>query len=117
HDYEYGYDSGFGYGDSKFFGVGLSVVPATSDGSRYYSYYTELKPEERDALRTAVRQAFELLPVGVYHRCDSVYDHLSFGKFNPLTRGVEPSKLTIYLDQRQVPRLPEQQEKACKLFL
>jgi Helicase conserved C-terminal domain len=117
YDYDYNYGFGGGYGDSKFFGVGLSVIPLSQDNSRYYSYYSEVKPEQRDALRTAIRQAFEQLPIGVYHRCDSVFDHLSFGKFNPLTQGVEPSKLTIFLDQRQIPRLPEQQEKACKLFL
>ena len=58
------------------------------------------------------------MPVGVFYRCDSVFDHLSFGKSNPLIQGAaDPSKLMIFLDQRQVPRLPEQQEKACKLFL
>ncbi len=65
----------------------------------------------------SIYKAFQALPVGVFHRWDSVLDHSCFGEHNPLTRGQDPSKLTINIDRRQVPRLPEQIELAGKLVL
>ena len=115
-DYDYDDDYGYSFGDSKFLGVPVSVAPATSSGHRYY-YYEDAKPEQRDALRKALLEGFEALPVGVFHRWDNVVGHLAFGEHNPLTLGSDPSKVTIYLDRRQVPRLPEQVELAGKLLL
>src|SRR6185312_13272059 len=60
YDGDYYYDS---YGDSKFFGLGVSVQLTKGAGSRYQSYYSEVKPEQREALRTAARKSFEALPV------------------------------------------------------
>ena len=117
HDYDddYGYDYGYSFGDSKFLGVPVTVLPASSASRSYY--FEESKPEHRDALRKSLLKGLETLPVGVFHRWESVVNHLAFGEHNPLTLGSDPSKLTIYLDRRQVPRLPEQVELAGKLLL
>jgi Helicase conserved C-terminal domain len=114
-DYDYDYD--YSFGDSRFLGVPVSVIPYKAETSRYYSYYEDLKPEQRDAIRAALYKVFKALPVGVYHRWDSVLDHSVFNEHNPLTQGADPSKLMITVDRRQVPRLPEQVEQAGKMFL
>ena len=115
--YDYDDDYDYSFGDSKFLGVPIVVAPPRSANHPYYAYHEEVKPEQREALRAAIRRAFETLPVGVFHRWDSVLAHLSFGEHNPLAQGPDPSKRTIYLDRRQVPRLPEQIELAGKLLL
>jgi hypothetical protein len=116
YDYDYDYDYS-NHGDSKFLGVGLTVLPSGGSESRYYTYYIEVKPEQREALRASIRKAFESLPVGVFHRWDSVLDHLAYAEHNPILMGKDPSTLTIYFDQRQVPRLPDQRELAARKFL
>jgi Helicase conserved C-terminal domain len=113
--YDYGYDATTG--DALFLGVSLMVSEATgSTTSQYYSYQ-QMKPEQRQAQRDAIYRALEALPVGVFHLCQSVFDHVVFGDQNPLIGGRDPSKLTIHLNQRSIPRLPERQEQAGKLLL
>jgi hypothetical protein len=114
-DFDYDYD--YSYGDSKFLGIPVSVSPLKSGAPAYYSYYDDIKPEQRDALRLAIYKAFQALPVGVFHRWDSVLGHVSFEGHNPLTRGADPSTLHISIDRRQIPRLPEQVEQAGKTLL
>ncbi len=115
YDYDYEYD--YSYGDSKFLGIPVSVSPFKAGAPSYYSYYNDINPEQRDALRSALYKTFQALPVGVFHRWDSVLDHSAFDKYNPLTQGEDPSKLTINVDRRQIPRLPEQVEQAGKTLL
>ena len=112
----YSYD--YNQGDSKFLGVEVKVMPVPKGGGTYYyPSYHEVKPEHRQAMRDAIFKAFEQLPVGVFHRWDSVLDHLAFEDHNPLIRGVDPSKVMIFLGQRPVARLPERQEQAGKTLL
>ena len=117
------YDDYYSYnsiGDSKFLGIPVTVAPfksQTSQPSSYYSYHEPEKPEHRDAVRNALLEAFRTLPVGVYHRWDSVLDHLTFDESNPLTRGEDPTKLLITIDRRPVPRLPEHAATAAKTVL
>ncbi len=111
HDYSYD------HGDVRFLGVGLLTTPASGAGSNYYYGYQELKPERRQAQRDAIHRSLSRLSLGVYHVWQSVLDHLAFEKENPLIAGLDPAKSTIYLDQRQVPRLPEQQEQAGRRLL
>ena len=115
--YDFDYDYDYSYGDSKFLGIPVSVTPFKAGTPRYYSYYDDIKPEQRDALRASLLKVFHSLPVGVFHRWDSVLDHWSFVEHNPLTGGADPMKLSISIDRRQVPRLPEQVELAGKILL
>ena len=115
-DYDY-HEDRYSFGDSKFLGIPVSVGPLKAGTPQYYSYYDDIKPEQRDALRAALYKAFQALPVGEFHRWDSVLDHSAFGEHNPLTRGQDPSKLLITIDRRHVPRLPEHVEQAGKFVL
>jgi hypothetical protein len=117
YEYDYDHDYDYSFGDSKFLGIPVSINPYKAETSRYYSYYEDLKPEQRDSLRLALYRTFQALPVGVFHRWDSVLDHSVFAEHNPLTQGADPSKLMISVDRRQVPRLPEQMELAGKILL
>ncbi len=112
------YSYEYNQGDSKFLGIEVRVQPIPKEGGAYYySSYHEIKPEQRQALRDAIFQAFDTLKVGVFYRWDSVLDHLAFEGHNPLIQGGEPSKVMIYLNQRPVARLPERQEQAGKAML
>lgn len=113
--YSYDYDSSFG--DAKFFGIHVGVFEAKKGRPAYYYEYRDIKPEQREALRAEVHRAFQELPVGVYHRWDSVLDHLAFEGHNPLLRVMNPDKAQIFLDQRPVPQLPERREEAGKRLL
>jgi hypothetical protein len=121
----YGYGSRYGYsrsynqhhGDSQFYGVSVSVHRIEGKNPRHYSYYSTMSDEVRKALRDSVLKAFDTLPIGVYHRWESVVAHLTSQKTNPLNLGTDPSKLILFVNQRQIPRLPEAMLQATRLFL
>jgi hypothetical protein len=114
--FSYGYSS---FGDSKFLGIPVTVEPIPTQGpaKRPYYYIEDMKPEQRDALRAALLEAFRSLPVGVFHVWESVLNHLCFGVDNPLSRGDDPAKLQISLDRRLIPGMPEHVEMAAKAVL
>ena len=93
------------------------VSPVKPGTPTYYSYYNDIKPEDRDALRASLLKTFQALPVGVFHRWDTVLDHSCFAEHNPLTRGQDPAKLSITVDRRQYARIPEMVELAGKTVL
>jgi len=109
------YDANFG--DSKFLGIPVIVTPQKSGRPTYYSYYSDIKPEDRDALRNSLLKIFQSLPVGVFHRWESVRDHFCFEENNPLTQGKDLSKFSIVIDRAVCPQLPEMAELAGKSVL
>jgi hypothetical protein len=103
--------------DSVFYGISVSIHQTKATQSRYYSYYTAMDAETRKALRASVLKAFESLPIGVFQTWESVLAHLSSIKRNPLVLGGDLTKLTIFVNQRQVARLPESVIQAARLFV
>ena len=104
-------------GDSRFLGVPVLVFDSKAGQSPYYYSYQEMKPEYRQALRNAIHRGLAEMPVGVFHRWSSVVDHLVSGEHNPLNSWVNTAKVTIFVNDRPVPRLQERQEEAGKKML
>ena len=111
----YDYDPGHDIGDSKF--LGLGVVIAAKKNPSYYYDYPDVSPANRQALRDALRESFESLPIGVFHTWESVVNNLGFEDVNPLANAADLSKVTIFLDRRPLPNLPERQEEAGRLLI
>ncbi len=103
------------HGDEDFLGINAAIHVGKAASRSSYHAYTEPKPEHRKALRDALLKSFLELPVGVFHRIDSIVAHLGFGEHNPLARilhdlrGSDPS---AFLETRLVPNLPEAIEAA-----
>jgi hypothetical protein len=110
----YSYD--YNTGDSRFLGISVTVATPPK-GQTYYYPSSNQRPEDRDRVREALRKSLETLPVGVFHRWDSVLEHLSFGDENPLSRSVEGPNSLIFLDQRTIPRLPARLTASAKLVI
>ena len=78
-------------------------------------YYDDMKPEHRKALRQRDLEGLRgvagrrLPPLGQRARPPGLR------RAQPADRGRGPAKMTIYLDRRQVARLPERSEQAGKL--
>lgn len=116
--YIYDDDYQVSYDDSRFLGISASVEKRKAETSRYSSYSGGVKPEQRDALRLCLLRVFESLPVGVFHRWESVLAHWSFAEHNPLLgEGVDPLKMQISIDRCPIPRLPELVERAGQTVL
>ncbi len=109
------FDDRRAYGDEDFLGINAAIyVGKAASRSSYYSYI-EPKPEHRQALREAIHESFASLPVGVYHRIDSVVAHLAFGEANPLARTLNKLRNldpVAFLETRLVPNVPEAIESA-----
>ena len=101
-------------GDARFLGISAVVHPqkGKSDTASAYYAYAPSKPEQVQALRETVYKAFATLKVGVFYRLDSVVKHLSFEDRNPLLLGQDPAKLVVFLDNKNVGRLPERLQAA-----
>ncbi len=115
--YDDGYDVRGNRGDADFLGIAAAIYPGKGAGrSSYYSYsYSEPKPEHVRALREALRLSLEELPVGVYHRLDSILAHLGFADRNPVARALRDLKAiepAMTLGLKAVPNLPESIEAA-----
>jgi len=111
----YSYDHS--HGDSKFLGIAASVSPHKGKTSPAYYSYRDGKPEDRLALREAIYRAFSTLKPGVFYRLSSIFEHLAFESRNPLLLGGDAAKLSIFLEERPVPRLPERIEAAGKRLI
>jgi hypothetical protein len=104
------------FDDSWFLGATVTVKSIES-GRPSEDYGSALKPEQRDALRTAVYGSLRSLPVGVFHRLDNVVAHAGFGPHNPLLLGRQPEQVRVFVGGRHLPPLEEQlQEVARHLF-
>jgi len=112
----YSYD--YSHGDSKFLGIGASVSSQKGKAITPYYSYRENKPEDRLALREAIHRAFAALKPGVFYRLASVLAHLAHGGRNPLLLdGGDATKLSIFLEERPVARLPERIEAAGRRLI
>ena len=110
-----GFISGYGPGDTSFLGVSVMAVKAVKGKAR--PYYWDVKPADYQPLREAIDRALAQLPLGVFHRLDSVAGHLAFGAHNPLLLGQEQEQVNVYWGGRLVPPLEEQREEAGRLAL
>ena len=105
-------------GDSKFLGIPATAHPDKGKPARSpYDLYRDIKPEHRQALRDAVHRALAELEVGVFYRLGSVIERLAFEDRNPLLLGQDAAKLSIFVDQRAVGRLPERVEAAGRRLI
>ena len=103
--------------ESLFYGIRLAVHMVRAGNPRYYSYYMGMDEQSRTALRKSVYKAFESLPIGVFHRWESVLPQLLTPKNNPLTLGLDPTKTVILVNDRQIGRAPETIKQAGRFFL
>ena len=110
-----GYISGYGPGDTSFLGVSVMAIKAAKGKAR--PYYWDVKPADYQPLREAVDRALAGLPLGVFHRLDSVAEHFAFGPGNPLLLGLDEDQVAIYWGGRPVPPLEERREEAGRLML
>jgi hypothetical protein len=106
----YGYYPYYQVTDKGFLGSTVTVVPARrgKDGRG------PLNPKADDikALRDALGRAFMALSLGVYHRLDSVVEHLVFRDQNVLLLGRGQQEVRVVHMGRVVPALEEAREAA-----
>ena len=116
-DFDDDYHEAYSSGDSKFLGLSVAIWPWKGK-TRPHDFYGDSDPELREAMREVLRKVFASLPVGVFHRWADVLSHWCFERFNPLTLGQDPAKLSIAVDRCPIPReLPERLEQAGKTLL
>jgi hypothetical protein len=104
----------YGRGDHRF--LGANVIVIRTDRGRETRYW-DAKPADHQALRDSIDRSLAALPVGVFHRLDSVFDHLVFEENNPLLLGRGPESVAIFESGRPVPPLVERREEAARVFL
>lgn len=100
-----------GVSDVRFLGENIRVQ-GVEERKRFSEYYWNLRPEDIQALRTAVDRAFAALEPDVYYRLESVGPHLAFGEHNPVNLGQSPERVAVSRDERPVPPLDELREEA-----
>ena len=69
------------------------------------------------ALREALGRAFLSLPLGVFHRFDSVIQHFTFGGDNVFLLGLPPERVRVYALGRPVPPFEEEIEEFTRQAL
>lgn len=108
----------YGSLDAAFLGSSVAVGSAKGRSKNAYSQGV-LFPTEADiaALRAALLRAFETLPLGVYHRLDSVLDHFSFDGESPFNLGQPPGSVDIAWANQIVPDFPDEREEVGRRAL
>lgn len=101
--------------DADFLGVELVALKQTK--RRTSDYYYDVKPEDREALRKSLDEAFLGLPLGEFVHMEKAIDRLAFGPSNPLLLGGAPEDVRVIFQGRRVPALEEQYELAAKVAL
>lgn len=86
------YDSGV-LDDTRFLGETTVALKLKKGKSRPEYWYA--KPEDFQALRTALDRAFAALEPGTCYRLDSVGAHLAFGEHNPVRLGLAPEQVAV----------------------
>src|SRR5262249_28782637 len=72
--------------DMRFLGTNVAVLKVKK--GRHHPSYWDAKPEDYQALRQSLDQAFSVLKPGVFYRLDQVGAHLVFREHNPLNLGL-----------------------------
>jgi hypothetical protein len=101
--------------DTRFLGENLLVL-RTEPGKRPASYW-QAKPEDFQALRTAMERAFAALEPGTFYRLDSIGPHLVFGEHNPVNLGLAPDRVAVIRDEQLVSPLEEMREEAGRSLI
>ena len=96
--------------------LGENVIVLRTEKGKYPPNYWNAKPEDLQALRTAVDRAFAALEPGVYYRLESVGPHLAFGEHNPVNLGLAPDQVGV-TDHQPVPPLEELREEAGRSLI
>ncbi len=107
---EYTYFSRLSLNDRTFLGSPIAVAP--SKPGKKGSGEPSIKAVE--ALREAIGNAFLALPEGVYHRLESVAEHLAFRDQNVLLLGSKQEDVTIYLNSHVIPALEEARDEVAR---
>ena len=107
---------GSGLSDDTGF-LGENLVALKVDKGKYLPNYWNVKPEDLQALRTAVDRAFAALEPGTFYRLDSVGPHLAFGEHNPVNLGLAPDQVTVFQNSQPVPPLEELREEAGRSLI
>ena len=95
--------------DTAFLGDTVTVVKR---GKEMHATYWTVRPEDLQALRTALDRAFAALEPGVFYRLESVGSHLAFGKHNPVNVGLAPEQVAVFHHSQPIPPLEEHREQA-----
>jgi hypothetical protein len=106
----------YSIGDANYLGVSLSCIKRTKALDEYLSY-DQTRSRDTTALRKSLYTALATLPVGAFHRVDSVLSHFAFTGRNPLELGLESDNVRVSLQGRPIPPLAELREDACRTAL
>ena len=94
--------------DTAFLGDTVTVVKR---GKEMHATYWTVRPEDLQALRTALDRAFAALEPGVFYRLESVGSHLAFGNDNPVNVGLAPEQVAVFHHSQPIPPLEEHRER------
>jgi hypothetical protein len=101
--------------DRGFLGADVSVVKLAA--GKTVQGADRPKVADIKALREALGRAFLSLPVGVFHRFDSVIQHFTFGNDNVFLLGLPPDRVRVYALGRPVPPFEEEIEEFTRQAL
>ena len=107
---------GSGTSDDTDF-LGENVVVLKLEKGKYVPGYWQVKPEDLQALRTALDRRLAALKPGVFYRLDSVVSHLVFGEHNPVNLGLAPDQVSVFQYSQAVPPLEERREEAGRALI
>jgi hypothetical protein len=103
----------FAPADSRYLGADVTAVPSAKARATAW----DVKPAHRQALRDAVAQSLNALPLGVFHTLDSFLAHAAFGEHNPLLLGQTLHEVAVFRHGRRVPPFEEEVEEAGRASL
>ncbi|MDR3632358.1 MAG: helicase-associated domain-containing protein [Isosphaeraceae bacterium] len=108
----------YGTADTDFLGAPVAAGAGPNLRKLAHSHgILNVTEADVQALRAALFQAFEALPLGVYHRLDSVLEHLSFDAGSPFNLGRAPGSVIIAWGGRVIPDFKEEREEVGRRAL
>ena len=105
----------FEAGDIRFLGQSVTVLKI--EKGKRNNYFWDAKAEDYMALRKALDGALSAMEPGVFYRVDSVEEHISHGKHNPLNRGLNPEQVSAYWGDRLIVAEEALREDAGRLLI
>jgi hypothetical protein len=97
--------------------LGSNILAQKPEKETKLAHYWIIKAETLLHLRRHIDKALSQLPPGVFHRVDSIMQHLTFEKHNPLYLGLAFDQVDLSYGARPIPPLEEQREEAGRIAI